>query len=1090
MELTKKYLRSLLTANPTAMTVRQVSIDYQNTIGESIPYTKFGYTSLEQFLRSIPDTVQLQGTGPFALVNLVVSEKSSHIVALVSRQRVERRKGLRYPLMKRTVVPTPNVLKNYTPPVTRSQSQKIVYPTIKSSNSSTINTVSTSASNWKQTFKNKFTLSNNSIESDTKKQISPENSNGLMTESTIRYKPSNDDHNMEKITKMVDGMKISKATDGIQRWNQSHKSSSSDQMTDPDGDYTISRTSTRHKVNIAEDVDPSEECVPVAIRNNLKKLIAKYPDGIWCAELPAIYRKMFRRELKYHDSGFRSLIELCTCLKSIFHYVRPSADDFKLYDKNKPLPDTAETVFTIASYSNKSSLNNAPALPSIDWTDVLLFIPPDIFKPGQEIQRAFVPETTQEGDTIEIVVGEVFDVSKFWVYKDDGKLDKLMDNMQLFYGEHAESYKVPQHLIREGLYCVSIIFGEYHRVLVVNAMCEGTDEIRVFYIDYGTIKQEKPNLYFLHEKFAELPAQTIRCRLANICPPEKGAPWSRECTEEFKVLLKKRDLMAKINRINWEDKYLEVLLADVTDSENVFYINNVLVEKGYAIFAYQEPKISIVNSICTPIVNLIHLFPTFMELENGLAPSTSEMETYSSCNVPINFCYPQYFYFDHSEEEKIIEHVTNFYESRILKGLRSEIHRNFNVDVDKITEKPIDFSHFMELEGELRQFWENQNIGGGECEEVEENSSSVDIINDDLVTNISKKIEMWKTDTINELRGDCKLSEDIMEILDTGRLNSESVNLDCLKNNTDQSDYQGISVENIHFDDFRSISRSNSWHSSITNNTYPSFRTDSQQVSFEYPESSNENLETLKSDVKENDLFRNSHGSDKVGKLVLHPTNPFLTNVLEGEEIKQDIIGNNGRLHPNNPFLHHINKNNEEISDVRSDSSGSTSYKTNVEETKVDNAWSTKDDRYYYDGSFSSISTEELKPEDDKSTNPSNNSASPSSSSKSCSVQTNLGLDVNKPEFIPQDYFLTDRFQYTCYPPQHPTLYNPYYHQRSHFIMASSMIQSPAMSAPFSNRISICPPPGFSINSNVIMQGNMPDFYEAHNERLRGSFRS
>lgn len=58
------------------------------------------------------------------------------------------------------------------------------------------------------------------------------------------------------------------------------------------------------------------------------------------------------------------------------------------------------------------------------------FLPPNVFKPGNEIPRTFVPDDTKENDTIDIVVGEIFDVSKFWVYKDDGKLDKLMDDIQ------------------------------------------------------------------------------------------------------------------------------------------------------------------------------------------------------------------------------------------------------------------------------------------------------------------------------------------------------------------------------------------------------------------------------------------------------------------------------------------------------------------------------------------------------------------------------------------------------------------------------------------------------------------------------------
>lgn len=73
---------------------------------------------------------------------------------------------------------------------------------------------------------------------------------------------------------------------------------------------------------------------------------------------------MFNTDLNYEEFGFRSLIELCSSLNSIFHYVRPSQDDFRLYDRSKPLPENAEMKFTIASYSADEDSDNA--LPPID----------------------------------------------------------------------------------------------------------------------------------------------------------------------------------------------------------------------------------------------------------------------------------------------------------------------------------------------------------------------------------------------------------------------------------------------------------------------------------------------------------------------------------------------------------------------------------------------------------------------------------------------------------------------------------------------------------------------------------------------------
>lgn len=75
-------------------------------------------------------------------------------------------------------------------------------------------------------------------------------------------------------------------------------------------------------------------------------------------------RRMYNRDLHYQEFGYRSLIELCTSLTSVFHYARPSKADFRLYDRSKPLPQSAEKTFTLASYGTDHCDNNA--LPSID----------------------------------------------------------------------------------------------------------------------------------------------------------------------------------------------------------------------------------------------------------------------------------------------------------------------------------------------------------------------------------------------------------------------------------------------------------------------------------------------------------------------------------------------------------------------------------------------------------------------------------------------------------------------------------------------------------------------------------------------------
>ncbi|KAJ8955011.1 hypothetical protein NQ318_000443 [Aromia moschata] len=529
----KQFITSLLTSTPLVVTMQQLNKDYMNTIGEPIPYQKLGYNSLEHFLRSINDTVQVNGSGPTAQVIPYVSELSAHVHDLVIRQKVNTSKRGR-------------------------------------------------------------------------------------------------------------GFQV----------------------------------------------------------------------------------KMFRQELNYQELGFNSLIDLCVCLASVFHYVRPTTEDFKLYDKSRPLPECAEKKFTVASYGTNKNVfygkDPGGALPEIEWYDVNNFLPQDILKPGEEIPRTFVPSHIQENDIIEVVVGEIFDLSKFWVYLVDSPLDKLMDDIQDFYKEHASEYEIPQQLFKEGLYCVQVIFGEYHRGLIVDTMPDVDDMVRVRYVWTS-----------------------------------RGAPWSKEATKAFRKLVGDRDTSAKIHYINREEQYIEVYLADSSDENNVFYINDKLVEEGFAQYTDKDRLRPLVSPIYTPIVKLIHLFPTFLELEHGLAPSTAEMEIFQECNVAINFCYPQYFYVDYSFEEEIIRAAEEFHET-------------------KVQPPPLDLTIFGELEAEisafLRKSGDESRSANSDEDFVDADEESLGVVrsraNNDafgLLTEQLKALNAKEEETVNVLRRDLRVTEDIMK---------------------------------------------------------------------------------------------------------------------------------------------------------------------------------------------------------------------------------------------------------------------------------------------------------------------------------------
>lgn len=58
--------------------------------GEQLPFRKFGYSSVEAFIRNIPDITVIKKNGEL-YVEAVPSKTSAHLTKLVSRQKGRRK---------------------------------------------------------------------------------------------------------------------------------------------------------------------------------------------------------------------------------------------------------------------------------------------------------------------------------------------------------------------------------------------------------------------------------------------------------------------------------------------------------------------------------------------------------------------------------------------------------------------------------------------------------------------------------------------------------------------------------------------------------------------------------------------------------------------------------------------------------------------------------------------------------------------------------------------------------------------------------------------------------------------------------------
>ncbi|XP_066246309.1 tudor domain-containing protein 5 [Euwallacea similis] len=721
-EEVKKHIRSILTSAPVILNVKNIQHDYFSLMGFSIPYSKFKYNSLEQFLKNIPDICTVKGSGPFAEVHIVPNEKSRHMNELVTKQKINVKNDRnKRPLgaRRRYQQNRPKFQQNEPKPASNAHNMWNYSFTPNNSSSSVTSNESmphpcplpnTQFTNEELPLKNNLPFS--------QLNSHPQSNNPIQNKIEAFRVKNNVENMIKNLNESLAAAPIfTNCAEDLKSNVQSNSSNSFDQATLNNTlnlRHTISESNegavnSSLKVSfVPDEYEEDNSIVPMKVQTNLKKLIFQFPEGIWSSDLPVHYRRLFNHELRFMNYGYTSLIEMCLSLSHIFHYVRPGSDDFKLYDKSKPLPQNVEKIFTIASYNIENSKRGTKdALPDLDWSDFKQQIPDDVFPYGQEIPRQFLPETSKVEQVLDVVVVEVYDPSKFWVYLgsvDNSPLDVMMDEMQTFYNDKAntKTYAVPSGALKTGLYCVQVFSNEYHRARIVKVLPDNF--VRVFYIDYGTVcKVPIKGICFLIRKFSKVPAQAIRCRLANLMPCEKGHPWPLTATHRLRELVNRRETKIKISFINSVEEYVCVFLADVTDPQNVQYINEILVKEGYALFENQAQKQPFVRPNFKCLVQKIHLFPTFMELEYGLVPDSSEMELLVNMRMPLQFCIPQYF----APQDEVLNDLddnANTMESSFIETVKNhrKITNTFNNPCNE--NQNFNFAIFGKLKNEIMAF--------------------------------------------------------------------------------------------------------------------------------------------------------------------------------------------------------------------------------------------------------------------------------------------------------------------------------------------------------------------------------------------------
>lgn len=347
------------------MTADDLHRDFRTQEGHDIPYRKFGKTTLLDFLRSIPDTVKVESSfgSRSPIITPVLSEKSSHVDALVQKQKVNppkrgcnrisalRRNAIHPVAKQKILIPyhfqerLASMVFQHPEGIPLSRLEQTISPGILHSYGlhcsvaevledlghivKVINGIVYSAGRGVYVPIHR----NNTYVPPRLRQIDVNASGDWKRPAVTReMKPAgyehqsvhNGDLNIEEEEEEED---IYDNTSNTINTSPKEMSSHNNKAA---GEDITTRSSTPAQSN--------NMLVNKAMQNKFIALLDKHPDGIRCSELPQLYKECFKVELDYRELGFISVLQMVANLPEIFHFIRQDGEDWKVLDARKPFP--------------------------------------------------------------------------------------------------------------------------------------------------------------------------------------------------------------------------------------------------------------------------------------------------------------------------------------------------------------------------------------------------------------------------------------------------------------------------------------------------------------------------------------------------------------------------------------------------------------------------------------------------------------------------------------------------------------------------------------------------------------------------------
>ncbi|XP_041984988.1 tudor domain-containing protein 5-like [Aricia agestis] len=636
----KTVLRSLVVSSPSQVDVRSLMRDYRDMMGQQIPLSKFGFRDPVSFLKKhFADCFLFQGPDSNPTLTLIVPETLKHIDQFVQRQKPShsakikgKRRSVNETVLKQST-PTKNLI------ATTYQVQKTIdkeTPIYK-----------------KPTEQNRTFYKTEPVRSESKNEINytnnvmyknkSTNDSAFKTQTNIECK--SDDQRRPK-TNPVHTVH----EDSEQKNYRTPKTSTSDKENDAVSDQCHSSAYLNFlkkrmpfvNVNQTErtdcsDTEDSYSARPLSsstssskraqleeLQRELSEMILQEPGGILCTELMRKYRQRYGRELEFARFGYTSVLSVVVTLPDCAAHALH--EDWLLTDARAPPPRPTPRPPHRAP-PRATPTDPEDALPFTDFE-------PDVFPPDCMHYMDSIPPAdlgaVDAGDMLEVMVGEVYSPSHFWLIRlgqeYDIAMENLMDEMnEYFKSGEGQSRRLALGAVRAGHYCCSCYCGDWHRSLIVKVL--DSDTVKVRHVDYGTVETVRATeLRPLLRVWAELPAQAVRARLAAAAPPAAARRWPRAAAARFLTAVTDKRLVANVVARDHQEDILEVVLVDTSTEEDVS-IGELLVRAGHA-----DPRAAPATGS-----DAAYLYPLFGVLEAGDTPNYAEIQAYLRNGIALDY---------------------------------------------------------------------------------------------------------------------------------------------------------------------------------------------------------------------------------------------------------------------------------------------------------------------------------------------------------------------------------------------------------------------------------------------------------------------